>query len=77
MRKGNYIFDANNAFWYRISNVSAPTQTTLPGNVPGESVTITIDVPANAGNQADTTGRPARCMFPRAVVDVYPIGTKS
>ena len=77
MRKGNYIFDANNAFWYRISNVSAPTQTTLPGNVPGEAVTITIDVPANAGNQADPTGRPARAMFPRAVVDVYPIGTKS
>ena len=73
MRKGNYIFDANNAFWYRISNVSAPTA----GNNNTESVTITIDVPANAGNQADPTGRPGRAMFPRAVVDVYPIGTKS
>ncbi len=77
MRKGNYIFDANNAFWYRISNVSAPTSTTLAGNIPGEAVTITIDVPANAANTADPTGRPARAMFPRAVVDVYPIGGKS
>jgi hypothetical protein len=75
MRKGNYIFDANNAFWYRISNVSTPTQTTLPGNVPGESVTITLDVPANASSPLAPI--PARAMFPRAVVDVYPIGTKS
>jgi hypothetical protein len=77
MKKGNYIFDANNAFWYRISNVSPPTATTLPGNVPAEAVTITIDVPSNADNTADTTLRPPRALFPRAVVDVYPIGTKT
>ena len=72
MRKGNYVFEANNAFWYRIANVSAPTA----GANNTESVTITIDVPANANNTADPTGRPPRAMFPRAVVDVYPIGTK-
>jgi hypothetical protein len=68
MRKGNYIFDANNAFWYRIANVQDSGTGTA---------TITIDVPANNGNQADPTLRPGRAMFPRAVVDVYPIGTKS
>jgi hypothetical protein len=74
MHKGNYIFDANNGFWYRISNVVE--------NGTGNGARIYLDVPANAGNTniPDPNNlpnvMPARAMFPRNIVDVYPIGTK-
>jgi hypothetical protein len=72
MHKGNYIFDANNAFWYRISNVN--------DNGTG-SATIYFDVPANASSPvvptgANSTATYGRAMFPRNIVDVYPIGSK-
>jgi hypothetical protein len=72
MKKGGYVFDANNAFWYRISNVV--------DGVPGTS-TVTLEVPANASNTGLTnfnTGNliPPRAMFPRNIVDVYPLGSK-
>lgn len=67
MKKGNYIFDANNCYWYRISNVTDNSTT---------QSTVTLDVPANASNSATLFANP-RAMFPRNIVDVYPIGTKS
>jgi hypothetical protein len=67
MRRGSFVFDANNAFWYRIANV-------VDDNA-GNAV-LTLEVPANA-----TTGNPPfvppRAMFPRGVVDVFPLGLKS
>jgi hypothetical protein len=71
MRKGSYIFDANNAFWYRISNVSE----NLPANGQG-SATITLDVPSNASSPAAAPGQGPYVMFPRNIVDVYPLGSK-
>jgi hypothetical protein len=72
MRRGSFVFDANNAFWYRIANVS-PVVNSGAG---WEQVNLTLEVPANA-----TTGNPPffppRAMFPRGVVDVFPIGTKT
>jgi hypothetical protein len=65
MKKGNYIFDANNCFWYRISNV-------VDNN--NGAATITLDVPASASNSTFTN---QRAMFPRNVVDVYPLGPKA
>jgi hypothetical protein len=74
MHKGNYIFDANNAFWYRVTNVIPQTST---------SALVVLDVPANATNTnvqdpnaALGVFQPPRAMFPRNIVDVYPIGTK-
>ncbi len=65
MKKGNYIFDANDAFWYRISNVVDNNQ---------GAAQITLDAPASAGN----SGANFPCaMFPRNVVDVYPLGSKA
>jgi hypothetical protein len=67
MHKGNYIFDANNAFWYRISNVNDD------GNGTAQ---ITLDVPANASSPAAAPGIGPYAMFPRNIVDVYPLGGK-
>jgi hypothetical protein len=73
MNKGNYVLDANNAFWYRISNVVPTTST---------SATVILEVPANATNlnvvdpNTNTTELP-RAMFPRNVVNVYPLGPKA
>jgi prepilin-type N-terminal cleavage/methylation domain-containing protein len=66
LQKGGYIFDANNAYWYRMSVVPAET-------VPGQRI-IYIDVPANASN----TGlvKQPQAMFHRSIVDVYPLGSK-
>jgi hypothetical protein len=73
MNRGSYIFDANNAFWYRISNVVLQSAT---------SATVILEVPANATNlnvvdpNTNTTELP-RAMFPRNVVNVYPLGPKA
>ncbi len=77
MKKGGFVFDANNAYWYRISNVADPDPT---NPVPG-SAQLTLDVPANASNTNLTnpnTGNliPPRAMFPRNIVDVFPLGSK-
>ena len=71
MHKGNYIFDANNAFWYRVSNVSENP----PANGQGSAL-ITLDVPANASSPAAAPGGGPYAMFPRNIVDVYPLGGK-
>ena len=69
MHKGNFIFDANNCFWYRISNVFDPGAGTA---------TITLDTPANYSSPIPQgPNSPLPCaMFPRNIVDVYPIGAK-
>jgi hypothetical protein len=67
MHKGNYIFDANNAFWYRVSNVNDNGKGTAQ---------ITLDVPANATSPAAAAGVGPYAMFPRNIVDVYPLGGK-
>ena len=64
MQKGNFIFDANNCFWYRISNVFDPGT---------GKATITLDTPANYSSPISGNNR---AMFPRNIVDVYPIGAK-
>ncbi|MBS0262756.1 MAG: hypothetical protein JSS02_12450 [Planctomycetes bacterium] len=67
MRRGGFVFDANNAFWYRITNV-------LDDNA-GTAV-LTLETPALA-----STGSPPyfppRAMFPRGVIDVFPLGTRT
>ena len=60
LKTGSYIFDVNNCFWYRISNVNVGSKT------------ITLDVPANLSSPAGG----GAAMYPRNIVDVYPIGTK-
>ena len=77
MKKGGYVFDANNAYWYRISNVLDPD----PQNAAPGSARLILDTPANASNVGLTTAAgksvPSRGMFPRGVVDVYSLGPKS
>ena len=67
MKRGGFVFEANNGYWYRINNVSDDNN--------GNAV-LTLESPANA-----STGSPPffppRAMFPRGVVDVYPLGAKS
>lgn len=58
LKKGSYVFDATNAQWYRIQNVSAIDSGTT-------QATIALDRPAVA---AGSLG-----VFIRGVVDVYPI----
>lgn len=65
MRKGGFVFDAANAYWYRISSVT---------DTGAGTATLTIEVPVNASILAANGGR---AMFPRGVVDVFPIGSKS
>ncbi|MBI3862232.1 MAG: hypothetical protein HY290_10090 [Planctomycetia bacterium] len=68
MRRGSYVLDANNAFWYRINSVTDDNA--------GNAV-LTLEVPANATNYSQSPLAPPKAIFPRAVVDVYPIGSKS
>jgi hypothetical protein len=73
MRKGGFIFDANNAYWYRISNV-----VDSPAN---NTAVVTIETPAYASNNVNGAPMPGggqpRAMFPTAVVDMFPIGSKA
>ncbi len=63
-KRGGYIFDADNARWYRISNVTDNGTGTMTVRI--ETLTI-LDSPAAGGH----------AMFPKAVVEVYPLGTKA
>jgi hypothetical protein len=65
-RRGSYVFDADNARWYRITQVV--------DNKSGQ-MTLQIELPAYASSPIPANGG-GRAMFPRGVVDVYPIGTK-
>jgi hypothetical protein len=68
MEKGNFVFEANNGFWYRISNVIDNGQ---------GSAQLVLETPANLTNSSNVPGAlPPRAMFPRNIVDVYPIGSK-
>jgi hypothetical protein len=62
-KKGGFVFDANNARWYRITSVN--------DNKSG-SMDVGIEIPAFAGSPAAG----GRVMFPKGVVDVYPLPTK-
>ncbi len=76
MKAGGYVLDANNAYWYRISNViDGPALNGVATS------TVTLEVPANANNTNLTnpnTGNliPSRAMFPRNIVDVFPLGLR-
>jgi hypothetical protein len=61
MKKGGYVFDTQNAYWYRIRDISGASS--------GNPV-ITIDRLA----QASVNDNPS-AVFMRGVVDVFPIGT--
>ena len=69
-KKGHWVFDANFCHWYRVQDISDPP---VVSGV-NASVTITLDRPAVDASPAGGLGR---AMFPRGVVDVYPIGTKT
>lgn len=74
LRKGNFVFDANNAYWYRISNVQPDLPTAQPGVL---QANITLEMPANAASPVVNNVLQGKAMFPRAVVDVFPIGSKA
>jgi len=80
MKRGGFVFDANNAFWYRISNVVEPP-IYVPNPPPPAGMgaaLLVLDFPANASSNPNNDQRVLqRAMFPRGVVDVYPLGTKS
>lgn len=61
LKRGGYILDALNGYWYQIENYSDP----LGGT--STTVTVTSNVIAN----------PGLVMFPRGVVDVFPIAAQS
>lgn len=65
IKRGGFVFDATNAHWYRITAVTPdPLPTT------GATVTVSLETPALAG-----TGT-GYAMFPKGVVDVFPLGPK-
>jgi len=67
MRKGGYVFDAANVFWYRIQNVQADDR--------AGRATLTLESPAFLSSPNNALRRKA--MFPKSVVDAFPIGAKS
>ncbi len=70
-RKGSFVFDAGNARWYRVVNVDSVDDTK------GEAV-LSIDPPAILSSPRDDNGKLVGnlAMFPRGIVDVFPLGTK-
>lgn len=68
-KKGGFVFDANNARWYRIVSILDDKA----GNM-----VIGLEGPTIKASAVDTSTNPptqlGRVMFPKAVVDVFPIG---
>ncbi|MSR59238.1 MAG: hypothetical protein EXS05_16610 [Planctomycetaceae bacterium] len=67
VKKGGFVFDASNARWYRITSVADNTSL--------KQIQVGIEVPfAVASPILPNVGY---LMFPKAVVDVYPLGVKT
>jgi len=64
IKKGGYVFDAENGFWYRVSDYE-DVPLTMPNR---NKITMTLEFPA----QADSEG----AVFFKGLVDVYFLGTK-
>lgn len=61
LKKGGYLFDAVNGYWYRITKID---------NAEGQTPTVTLDQPARAGTPNDAV--PAtQCLAMPTVVEVY------
>jgi hypothetical protein len=65
-KAGGFVFDANNARWYRLRKVT---------DNGGGTATLKLATPA-AARTPTGAGIVGRVMIPQAVVDVYPIGQK-
>ena len=78
IRKGKFVFDANNGLWYRISDVIED-----PGNGYDFQVTLETAAVANSGSDSDDgllngsdTGSFGFALFPKGIVDIYPTGPR-
>lgn len=63
LKKGSYVFDPDNAFWYQIGDLKSQTST---------SATIELDRPA----AASSPGGGGRAIFMKGIVEVYHIEDK-
>jgi hypothetical protein len=72
IRKGSFLVDGENNRWYRIANVKEAFPAV------GQWL-VYLDRPVIESNKAvDANGAPTKnwVMFPRGVVDVYPLGVR-
>jgi hypothetical protein len=84
IRKGSYVFDANNGIWYRIQDVEEePLITSDPFWTNYDyRVTLETDIAAGEGAGSDQaldgsdTSSWAAAMFPTGIVDIYPMGSR-
>lgn len=82
IRKGKFVFDALNSLWYRVQDVEEASAANTAPWAGAYNYRVTLEEPAsaNAGSDAadglldgsDTAGFSA-AMFPKGIVDVYPI----
>ncbi|MEO2015605.1 MAG: prepilin-type N-terminal cleavage/methylation domain-containing protein [Fuerstiella sp.] len=90
IRKGKFIFDANNGVWYRIQDVQEPPLVNPPATPWGNYdylVTLETSIRASEGAGADgfddgslngsKTNGFGGAMFPAGIVDVYPMGSRT
>jgi len=70
IRKGGFMVDVENNRWYRIAHVK-------PAPDPNETL-VYLDTPVIESSKAMNNGVPTRnyVMFPRGVVDVFPLGVR-
>jgi len=72
IRRGSFLLDGENNRWYRIANVK-------PAFPVVNQTLVYLDTPVIESNKAvDNNGKPTRnyVMFPRGVVDVFPLGVR-
>ena len=68
-KKGGFVFDANNARWYRIVSILDDKAGNMVVGLEGPTIKMSaVDTSTNPPTQL------GRVMFPKAVVDVFPIG---
>lgn len=87
-RKGRFVFDADNGYWYRIQDVGEkPIRRTIRNyaTVDWNVIPVTLETPAKAtspdlnpaaGVADGIPGLPIGGMYPRGVIEVFPLGLK-
>ena len=74
MKKGGYVFDAENAYWYRITQVDETSGTTATLTIDRAAKDTSLDV-AGIGTASTPAAPTGGAIFMRGIIEVFPLGS--
>ncbi|MBM81485.1 MAG: hypothetical protein CMJ78_12965, partial [Planctomycetaceae bacterium] len=75
--KGGYVFDAENAYWYRITNIDETSGTTATITIDrsARATSLNINATASGGPTSAPAAPLGGAIFMRGIIEVFPLGS--